>query len=341
MHAFVMTDVNRGSVETVQDPTPLADEIVLAPEYSGVCGTDVHLFRQGAMLAESGLPLVLGHEFVATVVDSNGVTSLPVGTRVAVEPLLPCGLCRMCQRGKPNLCYNWEHLGITRNGCWAEYVAVPAQRVTALPDAVSSFDAALSEPLACAVNFVLHRGSLSAGESILVLGAGPIGVLCVAVAKAAGAALIVVSEPLASRRERAREAGADVVIDPQSDDVPTVIDELTFGIGFDLIVEVSGSGRAIAQAIDVAAPGSRVVLAGLGSGASVPLDTNAVASKELNIRGGFASRWAMTTGLSLLADGRLSTASLVTSVRGWADASEAMDALSDDPETCKILFQNA
>jgi 2-desacetyl-2-hydroxyethyl bacteriochlorophyllide A dehydrogenase len=322
---------------SVDDVTPTPGELVLAPDFSGVCGTDVHVFRQGAMLAGDELPLVLGHEFVGTVVDANG-TDVANGTRVAVEPLLPCGTCRQCRHGRPNLCFRWEHLGITRDGCWADYVSVPAERVTRLPDAVSSLDAALAEPLACAVNFVLHRGALSAGESILVLGAGPIGVLCAAVAKGAGAGLIVVSEPLDSRRARAAEAGADLTVDPTADDLPAVVDELTRGLGFDVIVEVTGSPRAIAQAVDLAAPGSRLVLAGLGSGAPVPVDTNAIARKELDIRGGFASRWAMATGLSLLADGRLSTRGLVTSVRDWADAPSAMDDLSNDPETCKILF---
>lgn len=343
MRAFVMTELGVGGIASTADPVPAEGEALLAPIYSGLCGTDVHLFTDGTMLEESSLPLVLGHETVASVIEPNGLRSsdgsaLAVDDVVVAEPVLPCGTCLQCSRGRPNLCAAWTHLGITHNGSWADLVAVQASRLTRVPDGVSARDAALAEPLACAVNFVLDRGALAVGESVLVLGAGPVGLLVAAVARAAGASAVIVSEPQASRRARALSVGADAVIDPVTEDLADAIATLTQGRGVDLIVEVSGAPRAISQAIAVAARGSRVVLAGLGSGASVTLDTNDIVLKELDVRGGFASRWAMSRGLSLLARGAIHTASIITSERSWADAVTAMSDMANDTATCKILL---
>lgn len=343
MQGFVMTGIGVGSAQSVDDPTSLRGEAIVAPLYSGLCGTDVHLFHEGMMLDEGDLPMVLGHEFVGRVVDANGsVTAggvmLRDGDLVAAEPVLPCGQCHYCARGMLNLCLNWSHLGIVRDGCWAEFVAVPGQRLTVLPDGVDVRTAALAEPLACAVNFVLDRGEVSAGQTVLVLGAGPVGLLSAAVAKAAGAAAVIVSEPQSGRRDRARAVGADVVVDPLEEDLAMIARDLTGGVGADVIIEVTGAAPAIAQSIDIAAPGSRVVLAGLGGGSRVPIDTNALAIKQLDVRGGFASRWAMPRGLAMLAKGVLRVDSLITSEHSWADAELAMHDMVHHPDTCKIVL---
>lgn len=344
MNGFVMTDIGVGAAQAIADPTPAPGEAVVAPRYSGLCGTDVHLFHEGTMLDTADLPMVLGHEFVGEVVEPGGSRTidgrmLRQGDLVAAEPLLPCGRCRQCARGSINLCADWSHLGITRNGSWADLVAVPATRLSVLPEGVTARQAALAEPLACAVNFVLDRGRLSAGETVLVLGAGPVGLLCAAVARAGGAAQVIVSEPQAGRRQRALDIGADLAVDPLATPLADVVAEATGGAGVDLVIEVTGAPAAVAQSIDVAAPGSRVVLAGLGAGGRVGIDTNALAIKELEVRGGFASRWAMTRGLSLLARGVIATEPLITSEREWVHAEQAMHDMLHDPETCKIILR--
>lgn len=343
MRGFVMTSIGVGSAQPLNDPTPLPGEAVVDPLYSGLCGTDVHLFREGMMLDTDDLPMVLGHEFVGRVLDANaavtaGGRALRAGDLVAVEPVLPCGKCHFCARGLLNLCLNWSHLGIVRDGCWAEFVAVPGPRLTVLPEGVDVRTATLAEPLACAVNFVLDRAEVSAGETVIILGAGPVGLLSAAVAKAAGAATVIVSEPQSGRRDRALAVGADVAVNPMEEDLQALAKDLTDGVGADVIIEVTGAAPAIAQSVDIAAPGSRVVLAGLGGGRRVPIDTNALAIKQLDVRGGFASRWAMSRGLAMLASGSLSIDSLVTSERSWADAETAMDDMLHDPDTCKIVL---
>lgn len=342
-----MTGIGQGGVDTVPDPQPTKEDVIIAPAYSGLCGTDVHMFREGTLTRPEALPLVMGHEFVGEIVETNGHTNslrgqpLAPGTLVAVEPLLPCGRCRMCLRGKPNLCSEWDHLGILRDGCWADYVAAPATRISVVPEGVSARAAALSEPLACAVNFVVHQGALTAGESVLVLGAGPIGLLCATMAKAAGASAVAVSEPMEHRRALAEEVGADITFDPMTEDLSQAVTDFTHGTGFDLIIEATGAPPVVGQAIEIAQPGSRLVLAGLGGSSNVGVDTNAIVTKELEIRGGFASRWAMNTGLSAIAAGHIRTEKLISSIRSWAEAESAMEDMLSDPTTCKILFNGS
>ena len=348
MHAFVMSDIGIGQRERVSDPTPGPGEVIIAPTYSGLCGTDVHMFNEGALTRHEALPVIMGHEFVGTIVALGDTDQrrrdidnpIRIGDNVAVEPMLPCGLCAQCVQGRLNLCANWPHLGILENGCWADYVRVPMARLTTLPEGVSPYGAALAEPLACAVNFVVHRGQLTVGESVLILGAGPVGLLSISMAKAAGAGLIIVSEPHENRRHAARNMGADIAIDPLSNDLADLVRTATRGSGIDLIVEATGSKTAVAQSITVAKPGSRIVLSGLGAAGTTPLDVNAVVTKELTVLGGFASRWAMKTGLSAIAAGHVKTDQLVTSIRNWSDAELAMQDMLTDPDTCKILFQH-
>lgn len=347
MHAFVMSDIGIGRRERVKDPTPRAGEVIIAPEFSGLCGTDVHMFNEGTLTRPEALPVIMGHEFVGRIAElgprheSAPADSLALGDAVAVEPLLPCGACLQCQAGRPNLCAQWSHLGILEDGCWADYVRVPRSRVTKLPDGVTLHDAALAEPLACAVNFVHHRGKLRAGQTVLILGAGPIGLLSVCIARAAGASCIIVSEPHAHRRDTALAVGADIVVDPLTQDLTdTIRSTLPNTMGADLIVEATGSKTAVAQAITVAAPGSRIVLSGLGSAGPTPMDATAIVAKELSVLGGFASRDAMQLGLDAVAAGHVATDQLVTAVRPWSEAEAAMRDMLIDPRTCKILFSH-
>lgn len=343
-----MSDIGLGRRERVADPTPRRGDVIVAPEYSGLCGTDIHMFHEGTLTHQEALPVIMGHEFVGRVAELGPIDpdaephGLRVGDAVAVEPMLPCGSCRQCRSARFNLCSDWSHLGILENGCWADFVRVPGTRVTRLPDGVSPYDAALAEPLACAVNFVEHRGRIQSGQSVLVLGGGPIGLLCVCIARAAGAGVIVVSEPHAHRRELALTIGADVAVDPLTRDLADALRSAVPGdaAGADLIIEATGAKAAVAQALSLATPGSRVVLSGLGSTGPASIDTSDIVVKELSVVGGFASNGAMSTGLQAIADGHVRTDDFVTTIQPWATADKAMHAMSADIDTCKILFSH-
>jgi 2-desacetyl-2-hydroxyethyl bacteriochlorophyllide A dehydrogenase len=346
--AFVMEGTGVGGVRDVPDPVASAGQLLVRPDYSGLCGTDVHMFHEGTLTRPDALPVVMGHEFTG-VVEEIGPGALDrrpypedrplqVGDRVAVEPMLPCGRCLRCLRGRPNLCLDWSHLGILVDGAWAELVAVPGSRAVRIPESIDPVESGLLEPLACAVNFVLDRGEVAPGDAVLVLGAGPIGLLSAQVAVAAGAGSVVVSEPNPLRRELASSVGATAVVDPVAG-LPD-LRELTGGREVDVVVEATGVPAAVASAITLAPSGSRVVLAGLGGSSAVPLDANLLVQKELEVRGGFASRWAFARAIDLLARERVRTAPLVSSVRHWSEALEAMKAMTGDPATCKILFRH-
>lgn len=342
-----MSDIGMGRRERVSDPTPRPGDVIIAPAYSGLCGTDIHMFNEGTLTRQDALPVVMGHEFVGTVVElgpehpHREPHGLRIGETVAVEPMLPCNACTQCHAERFNLCSDWSHLGILENGCWADYVRVPAGRASRLPDGVSTYAAALAEPLACAVNFVMHRGALKPGENVLILGAGAIGLLSAAMARAAGACLVIVSEPQQQRRESAGKVGADLTLDPLTQDIGDAIrTALPKAAGVDLIIEATGSKSAVSQAIALAAPGSRIVLSGLGAEGTTPIDTTGIVTKELSVLGGFASRRAMHTGLQAIAAGYVDTDHLVTSIRPWADAESAMRDALVDPATCKILFSH-
>ena len=189
MRAVRMTDLGHAIIDHVEIPVLGRGEVLLAPRYSGVCATDLHVLHHH--LGNGPLPLTLGHEMTGRVVKIGpGVSQHLQGARVVVEPVLPCGECVYCRQGFINLCPHMSHLGIWKDGAFAEYVAVDANRVTVVPSNVTNIDAALVEPLACAVNFT-DKAPIRAGDRVAVLGAGPIGLMTVQVLASMGAAILV------------------------------------------------------------------------------------------------------------------------------------------------------
>jgi threonine dehydrogenase-like Zn-dependent dehydrogenase len=293
---------------------------------------------------------VLGHELFGEVAAlgadqpalhaySDVAVRLELGTRVVAEPLLPCGACQMCQRAMPNLCTRWSHLGVSRDGCWAELVAVPSGRLVPVPEDLDSRVAVLVEPLACALNFV-DKAGVAAGGSLLVMGAGPAGLMTALAAKVAGAAPLLVSEPVAERRALARRFGADAVLDPAGDDLAVACAELTLSAGMDALIEVTGNPSAIAQAVQLSRPGSTLVLAGICAGSSTPVDTNSIVAKELTVRGGLASRWHFGRALRLAAAHRALLTAMISEERPWLEAGAALQVAHTDPTVCKILLRH-
>jgi 2-desacetyl-2-hydroxyethyl bacteriochlorophyllide A dehydrogenase len=347
VRGFVFHSPGVGDVETVKDPQLTPDGVIIEPLVSGVCGTDVHMFYEGTLTQADSLPVVMGHEFVGRVIETGAEATarlpypdgrgLVAGDLVGVEPMLPCGRCTNCQRGWPNLCTDWGHLGILTDGSWADFVRAPGSRVIRIDADVDVSAVGLLEPLACAVNFVLDKGELQAGQRVVIFGGGPIGLLCAQVALAASAAAVLVVEPSEQRRALARRVGATHTV--ASGEADEIRDEL--GTEPDLIVDASGHPAAVATAVALARPGSRLVLAGLGSGALTPMDTNAIVQKELEIRGGFASRWAFGRALALIASNSVDTAALVTKTVPWSQAADVLAELhTGNPSVCKILLSN-
>ncbi len=222
MKAGVLRNVNEVSYMTIADPKLQPGDLLLKVKAATVCGTDIRILR-GTKTAGIRYPSVLGHEFAGVVADTGGHSQFSVGQAVCVCPQFACGHCDYCIRGAENLCRNLTAMGYEIDGAFAEYVRIPASgvrsgNVFAMPEGLSFEKAALAEPLSCVMNGQ-ERVGVKMGDIVTILGAGPIGILHVKLAKVKGARFIIVSEPSALRREAALRAGADMVIDPTSEDL--------------------------------------------------------------------------------------------------------------------------
>ena len=255
-------------------PAPGPGEVRIAVSTVGICGTDLEFFR-GARSA--GYPFILGHECAGRVdAIGDGIDGPALGTPVTVRPNFGCGICRWCEAERDNICPNGRGLGVTVDGCLAEFILAPVRYVWPIPERMSLETAALIEPTAVAVRAVRRAGKL-AGRRILVLGAGSIGLLAVRAAVLAGAD-VVVGDLLPERRRRGIAWGAVSAVDPMS--------ELPGEEPFACVIETAGVPAAVARAIECVEPGGRVVLTG------IPMDPAAVETRwivwrELEVFGSF------------------------------------------------------
>jgi L-iditol 2-dehydrogenase len=240
----------------------------------GICGSDLHWWDEGAIGdAKIGHPLVLGHEGAGVI--AEGARR---GERVAIDPAIPCETCRACRDGYRNLCYRLRFAGHgATDGMMREFMAWPSSRLYPLPDSVSDAAGAMLEPLGVAVHS-MDLGHLPFGGTASVIGCGPIGLLMVALLKAAGASSVLAVEPLAHRREAALRVGADRVIEPGSSGVSVLADD-----GVDVAFEAAGNDSAVELAIESVRPGGRVVLAGIPGDDTIRFGASAARRKGLTI----------------------------------------------------------
>jgi (R,R)-butanediol dehydrogenase/meso-butanediol dehydrogenase/diacetyl reductase len=259
-------------VEEVEAPlSPGAGDVLVRPYWCGICGTDLHEYAMGPIvipahphpLNGSELPQILGHEFSAEVVEvGTGVTSVSIGQRVSVMPLLYCGTCYYCRRGLNHLCVSMACVGLSFAwGGIAELAIVPASHISVLPDEVSDLQGALVEPGAVAA-YGVDTAGVRPGDTVLITGAGPIGALASLYASSIGARVIV-SEVNPTRAALARSLDVGEVVDPSRIDVAAWVKDQTEGIGVDAVIECSGNERALQTAIDAVRSSGRISQTGL------------------------------------------------------------------------------
>ncbi|ROO87923.1 (R,R)-butanediol dehydrogenase/meso-butanediol dehydrogenase/diacetyl reductase/hypothetical protein [Actinocorallia herbida] len=317
-------------------------------EWAGICGSDLHFYEEPPyppeyahpVTAETG-PHVIGHEFSGVVTEcAPDVTGVSPGMPVVVEPTLFDGTCAACLRGETNLCENAGFIGINGwGGGMSENVVVPAHRVHVLPEGVTTEAAALIEPLAVAWHAV-RRSGLRPGETVAVIGAGPIGLGVLMAAKAQGAGLAIVSEPNPARRAAAQAQGADVVVDPLSDDLLAITRYVTNSAGVDASFESSGAGKpALDGLLGVLRKGGRSVLVAPHR----PLEFNpGTLLFESSMTGSMAYRGDdFPQVIAAIADGRLRPEALISDriplERAVTDGFEALLGAPD--QHVKILVQ--
>jgi L-iditol 2-dehydrogenase len=307
-----------------------------------ICGTDIRILR-GKKTAGIRYPSILGHEFAGEVVETGGHSGFRAGQAVTVCPAFACGLCDMCLRDAENLCRNLIAMGYEIDGAFADYVRIPASGVVsgnvfALPENISCEQAALAEPLACVINGQQQAG-LKAGDVVVILGAGPIGLLHVKLARHGGAKRIIVSQTSATRRAAALAAGADTVIDPHADDIVAHVRQATNGAGADVAICAIGKPELANDAIRTAGLRGRVNLfAGFSRGVRAELDVNTIHYNELSVTGAFGlTRAQFRRALHLIASGEIEVASMLTHRFELADIALAL-ATAEQGSAIKVAL---
>jgi L-iditol 2-dehydrogenase len=274
-HTFRLTDM------PIADPAP--GEVQVRIQSVGICGSDLHAYSEGAVGGMPNVyPMLLGHEPAGVIVKSGAsVTGLAAGDRGALEPALYCYHCEFCLTGHHNVCANLRFLSNPGHpGFFRELVNLPAVNFRPIPAGMSFDQAALAEPLAIAMHS-LHLASIRPGETVAVIGAGPIGLLTIAALRAARAGRVWAVEPLAHRRQLARDLGADAVFEP--DEALNQILSATGQRGVDCAIDCAAAERTTIQAIQLTRNAGRVALTGIHKTALVSVDASAMRRKELTL----------------------------------------------------------
>ncbi|AFL50488.1 L-iditol 2-dehydrogenase [Sinorhizobium fredii] len=317
MKAGLLRAPNDLSFEIVPDPVLAAGDLLIRVRAATVCGTDIRIFR-GRKTAGIRYPSIIGHEFAGEIVDTGGNGGFSCGAAVAVCPAIPCGYCDYCKRGYENICQNLTAIGYELDGAFAEYIRIPARAIQArnvfhIPENVSWETAALVEPLSCVLNGQEKIG-IDVGDTVVVLGSGPIGLLHIKLARLSGAHRIIVSEPSASRREAAISAGADIAIDPVNEDLRAIVHASTNGLGADKLIVAIGVAKLVNDALSlVRHRGSVSLFAGFSSAEMATMDVNLIHYNELLVTGSFGlNRLQFEKSLDMIASGRVEVDSMLT-----------------------------
>jgi len=310
----------------IEAPGP--GEVQVRVEAVGICGSDLHAYSEGSVGdAPNRYPMVLGHEPAGTIMKTGaGVTGLAPGDRGALEPALYCYHCEFCLRGQHNVCANIRFLSSPQNpGFFRQLVNLPVSNFLPIPAGISLDHATLIEPLAIALHS-LELSTIQPGETVAVFGAGPIGLLTIAALRAARAGQIWAVEPLAHRRELARNIGADVALEPAE-----AVQEILRGTsqrGVDCAIDCAAKEHTTIQAIQVARNAGRVALTGIHSTRLVPLEGSTMRRKELTIFNVRRSNHESHAALELLSAHTDWFAPLVTHVREMDRIAEAFEIAS-------------
>ncbi len=303
-------------------PTPQVNdrEVLIKCRATAICGTDLRIYNHGHSKISAEIKVILGHELAGDVVDvGDKVTGIKKGMRVFVAPNIGCGKCCQCLKGFYHLCNDYEAIGLPLAGGFAEYVRIPERAVQQgvileIPQTLSYEEAAISEPMACVYNG-FKRCPVEPGDTVLIFGAGPVGIMHIMMTKACGASKIILSEISDERLKKAESFGADVLINPQTQDVEKIVSEETNGKGANLIITACPSAEVQKIALHLASLHGKInFFGGLPKGeANINLNTNLIHYKELTITGSHGSNtYHCRKALDLQASGKINLKPLIT-----------------------------
>jgi 2-desacetyl-2-hydroxyethyl bacteriochlorophyllide A dehydrogenase len=318
MRAIIIEKPGVVRVADVPEPEPGPSDVVIQVGACGICGTDIHIID--GEFPPTKYPIVPGHEFGGEVVAVGpAVSGVKIGDRVGVDPTLNCGHCYFCQRGQGNLCEDWNAVGVTTSGGFAERVAVPARTIYPIPDGMSFAEAALIEPISCVVHG-FHLLKPNVGESYLVYGAGPMGLQNAQLARYYGARVVALIDINPSRLERARRFGFDVV-GASLAEVRHVAPR-----GFDNVIEATGVTKVAEQALDAVIRRGKLLLFGVcPPGQKAAFDPYKIYNQELTILGTMAVLNSYGPAIDVLAAGAIDAKQMVTHTFAIDDFLEAVE----------------
>ncbi len=342
MKTAVMMGIGKMGFEEREIPKPKADEVLVKLEYVGICGSDLHYYETGAIgdyVVKP--PFVLGHEPGGTVIEAGeNVHHLKPGDRVALEPGKTCGHCEFCKQGKYNLCPDVVFFATPPvDGVFQEYVAHQADLCFKLPENVSTLEGALIEPLAVGFHAAI-QGDAHLGQTAVVMGAGCIGLVTMMALKARGVSKVYVVDIMKNRLEKAKELGADGVINGAEEDVLKSVMQLTDGSGVDLVVETAGTEITTRQAIQIAKKGSNIVLVGYSKSGEMTLPMSLVLDKELTFKTVFRYRHIYPMAIEAVAEGKVNLKGIVTDIFQLDEIQKAMDySVQNKADIVKAVIQ--
>lgn len=334
MRAAILAEPGRFEVADVRRPDPQPGEALIKIARTGVCGTDIHIFH--GHYAADKLPMIPGHEFTGHVAGVGpGVAGLGEGQPVVVDMNIGCTTCYWCRRNEILNCPDMQQLGITIDGAFAEFIAVPARLVISAPTDIPAQVLALTEPLACVVR-AARKAQVTFGQSVVVLGAGPIGNLHVQLMRTIGAAPIVAADISEERVDMAVRCGADIGVSDPSALRQSVLDA-TDGRGADIVIESVGNPALYASAADLMRKGGHLAAFGLtGAGETLSIDILRTILEENSVKGSVAGMGQdMHDALTLLSHGRIETDVFTEATYPLEDIQRAFDTFADRPHHLK------
>ena len=328
-----------GKFELKEKTTPSLKnkEVLVEVKYCGLCGTDLRIYRGGF---EADFPVVLGHEFAGIIKKvGDEVNKYETGDRVAINPNKPCHRCEYCRSGRENLCTNLTSLGIDNDGGFAEFAAVPESSVYDLPKKLDFKSGAFVEPLSCAIHGIKSI-EISKGDTVLVLGAGPTGLLLMQLAQLSGASQVVSSDINAKRLKVAKQLGATETVNVSKRELSKAISSIFGTDGADTVIEAAGTKKTMSQSVKSVKPGGKILWFGVSSPEmEIPIKPFEIYQKELTIKGSFVNPYTTRAAIKLLADEKIKTDQLITHRFDLEQFGEAIDTYVNDDNRIKIMIK--
>jgi len=335
MRSLVYKGPNELKIEDKSKPQLKSGEVLIKVKYCGICGSDITIWKGKHPRAKSGV--ILGHEFTGEIVEMYDVNSnLCIGDKVVVEPLIHCHRCNYCKEGKYNLCNKIGLYGIDENGAFAEYVKVLSDKVIPLSPSTDLKKMTLIEPLAVVVNAV-SKSNIKLGDTVVILGAGPIGLLIAQVARDAGAAKIIVSEINESRLKRAKKLGF-IIINPQKEDVEKEVKKIS-PKGADLVFDVAGHPSVVDSAFKIVKKGGEINVVAIYT-QELLISLQKLAYSELIIKGTFIYTWEdFYRAKILLEKDLIDSKSIITHIFPFEDSIKGFEMMKKGFDGIKILIE--